>query len=256
MILDMQRPPEIIVAENPAKLADTAARAIVDAALEAVKARGRFTISLAGGSTPRATYERLAQSPLREQMPWAHTWIFFGDERGVGPEHPESNFRMANAALISKVPVPAAQVFRIRGEDGDPEAAATNYARTVSEVFGGRRGELPRFDLILLGLGVDGHTASLFPGSPALKEVFRQVAAVHASAAAVPQRFTLTFPLINAAATVMFLAAGAEKAKVVKTVLGEPGSALPAAMARPSDGRLVWLLDRDAASLLNVAKSR
>ena len=120
-------------------------------------------------------------------MPWAHTWIFFGDERGVGPEHPESNFVLANAALISKVPVPATQVFRIRGEKGDPEAAATNYTRTLSEVFGGRRGELPRFDLILLGLGVDGHTASLFPaGSPALKEVFRRSPPCTRSAAAVP----------------------------------------------------------------------
>jgi len=256
MIVTMQRAPEIIVKDDPTELADFAARVIVDAAEEAVKTRGRFMISLAGGSTPRATYERLAQSPLREQMPWAETWIFFGDERGVGPEHPESNFRMANAALISKVPIPATQVFRIRGEEGDPEAAAANYARTLSEVFGGRRGELPRFDLILLGLGVDGHTASLFPGSPALKEVFRSVAAVHAGAASIPQRFTLTFPVINAAATIMFLAAGAEKAKVVKAVLGEPVSALPAAMARPTDGRLVWLLDRGAASLLNVAKSR
>jgi len=256
MIVDMQRAPEITVKDDPAELADAAARAIVEAAAQAVTSHGRFTISLAGGSTPRATYERLAQSPLREQMPWKDTWIFFGDERGVGPEHPESNFRMANNALISKVPVPATQVFRIRGEDGDPEAAATNYARTLAEVFGGRRGELPRFDLILLGLGVDGHTASLFPGSPALKEVFRQVAAVHAGAALIPQRFTLTFPVINNAATIMFLAAGPEKAKVVKAVLGEPVSALPAAMARPTDGRLVWLLDRGAASLLNVAKSR
>jgi 6-phosphogluconolactonase len=256
MIVNMQRPPEIIVKDDPADLAATAAHAIVEAATEAVQARGRFTVSLAGGSTPRATYERLAQPPLREQMPWAQTWIFFGDERGVGPEHPESNFRMANAALISKVSIPAAQVFRMRGEDDDPEAAASAYARTLADVFGGRRGELPRFDLILLGLGVDGHTASLFPGSPALKEVFRHVAAVHAGAASIPRRLTLTFPVINAAAAVMFLAAGAEKAKVVKSVLGEPASALPAAMARPTDGRLVWLLDRGAAALLNVAKSR
>lgn len=256
MIENMQGRLEIIVKDDPAELADFAASAIVDAAEQAVTARGRFTISLAGGGTPRATYERLAQSPFRERMPWADTWIFFGDERGVGPEHPESNFRMANAALISKVPVPPTQVFRIRGEDSDSEAAAADYARTLAEVFGSRRGELPRFDLILLGLGVDGHTASLFPGSPALKEVFRHVAAVHAGAASIPQRLTLTFPVINAAATVMFLAAGAEKAKVVKAVLGEPASALPAAMARPTDGRLVWLLDKGAASLLNVAKTR
>src|SRR5262245_18819936 len=207
MIERMQHPVEIIVKDDPSELADLAALAIVDAAAEAVKTRGRFMISLAGGSTPRVTYERLAQSPLREKMPWAETWIFFGDERGVGPEHPESNFRMANAALISKVPVPSTQVFRIHGEAGDPEAAAASYAKTLGEVFGGRRGELPRFDLVLLGLGVDGHTASLFPGSPALKEVFRHVAAVHAGAALIPQRFTMTFPVINAAATVLFLAA-------------------------------------------------
>ena len=256
MIENMQGRLEIIVKDDPAELAGFAASAIVDAAEQAVTARGRFTISLGGGGTPRATYERLAQSPFRERMPWADTWIFFGDERGVGPEHPESNFRMANAALISKVPIPPTQVFRIRGEDSDSEAAAADYARTLAEVFGSRRGELPRFDLILLGLGVDGHTASLFPGSPALKEVFRHVAAVHAGAASIPQRLTLTFPVINAAATVMFLAAGAEKAKVVKAVLGEPASALPAAMAHPTNGRLVWLLDKGAASLLNVAKHR
>ena len=184
-----------------------------------MKARGRFTISLAGGSAPRTTYERLAQSPLREKMPWAQTWIFFGDERGVGPEHAESNSHGQHRPHLEGPGSPT-QVFRIRGEDGDPEAAASNYARTVAEVFGVRRGELPRFDLILLGLGVDGHTASLFPGSPALKEVFRQVAAVHAGAASIPQRFTLTFPVINAAAAVMFLAAGAEKAKVGE---GRPG---------------------------------
>src|SRR5215510_11306004 len=134
MIGDMQGGPEIIVKDDPAELAAFAARAIVDTAQQAVKARGRFMISLAGGSTPRATYERLAQSPLREQMPWSETWIFFGDERGVGPEHPESNFRMANAALISKVPVPSTQVFRIHGEAGDPEAAAASYAKTLGEV--------------------------------------------------------------------------------------------------------------------------
>ncbi|HET7340456.1 MAG TPA: 6-phosphogluconolactonase [Methylomirabilota bacterium] len=242
--------PEIVVVDDAVALADTAARVIVDTALEAAAARGRFTVALAGGNTPRMTYERLAQPPLRDRMPWDRTWVFFGDERGVPPMHPESNYGMAHATLLSKVPVPPERVLRIRGEAEDPEAAAAEYARRVSEVLGGKRGELPRFDLILLGMGVDGHTGSLFPGSPVLKEVFRPVAAVHASAASIPQRFTFTFPLINAAAHVMFLVAGSEKAKVLKATLGEGGSGLPGSMVRPTNGRLVWLLDRAAAALL------
>jgi len=246
----MDPKPEITIVDDAAALADTAARVVVEIATESVKARRRFTVALAGGGTPRTTYERLAAPPLREQMPWDRTWIFFGDERGVPPDHPDSNYRMANAALLSKVPIPAGQVARIRGEADDAEAAAAEYARVMTEVFGSRRGELPCFDLILLGMGIDGHTASLFPGSPVLKEVFRPVAAVHAAAASIPQRFTFTFPLINAAARVMFLVAGSEKAKVLKAALAEPGSGLPASMVRPTSGRLTWLLDRPAAALL------
>jgi 6-phosphogluconolactonase len=252
----MDSSPEIEIVDDDAALADAAARAIVEIAKAAVTARRRFTVALAGGNTPRTTYERLAAAPLHEQMPWDRTWIFFGDERGVPPDHPDSNYRMANAALLSKVPVPASQVARIRGEAEDPEAAAAEYTRAISEVFGSRRGELPSFDLILLGMGVDGHIGSLFPGSPVLKEVFRPVAAVHAAAASIPQRFTFTFPLINAAARVMFLVSGSEKAKVVKAVLTETGSGLPASMVRPTSGRLTWLLDRPAAALLGPGKSR
>jgi 6-phosphogluconolactonase len=251
MISGMVGPAEIIVADDATALAETAARVFADAAVDAVAAHGRFTVALAGGSTPRATYERLARPPLRKRVPWDRTWVFFGDERGVPPDHPESNYRMASRALLSKVPVPAAQVARFRGEAEDPEEAAAEYARRLGEVFDSKRGALPRFDLVLLGAGVDGHTASLFPGSPVLKEVFRPVAAVHAAAASIPQRFTFTFPLLNAAARVMFLVAGPEKAKMVRAVLGEPGSGLPAALVRPVDGRLTWLLDRAAAALLH-----
>jgi 6-phosphogluconolactonase len=256
MITRMEPQPEILVSDDAAALADAAARDIADAAREAVAARGRFTIALAGGGTPRETYERLARPPLREQVPWDRTWVFFGDERGVPPDHPDSNFRMADLALLSQVPVPPAQVARIRGEAEDPEEAAAEYARRLAETFESKRGELPRFDLVLLGMGVDGHTASLFPGSPVLKEVFRPVAAVHAAAAAIPQRFTFTYPLLNAAARVMFLVAGPEKAKVVKATLGDPGSGLPAALVRPTDGRLTWRLDRAAAALLGAAGGR
>jgi 6-phosphogluconolactonase len=239
---------DVQIFEDASALADAAARAVVDAAREAVAARGRFTVALAGGATPSATYMRLAQSPHVEAMPWSRTFVFFGDERCVAPDHPESNYRMAQETLLGKVSVPSAQVFPIATADADTEAAATAYAKKLAEVFGTRRGGLPRFDLVLLGMGLDGHTASLFPGSPVLKEVFRTVAAVHAAAAAIPQRLTLTFPVLNAAGRVVFLVSGAEKAKAVKAVLRD-GAALPAAMVRP-DGALVWMLDRAAAGLL------
>ena len=241
--------PAVTVLRDPEALAEAAARLIADAAAESVAARGRFTIALAGGLTPAATYAKLALPPFQDRIAWARTWVFFGDERAVPPDHPESNYRMAHETLLSKVPVPAGQVLRIRGEAADPETAAVEYAKALAEAFGTRRGELPRFDLVLLGLGVDGHTASLFPGSPVLREVYRAVAAVHAGAAAIPQRLTLTLPVLNAAARVVFLVTGAEKAKVVKAVLVERAM-LPAAMVSPEGGELVWLVDRAAAALL------
>jgi 6-phosphogluconolactonase len=245
----------VTVVADTAALAEAAAHEIVQAADGAVAARGRFTIVLAGGDTPRATYARLALPPFRDRIRWDRTWVFFGDERGVAPEDRQSNFGMARETLLSRVPIRPDRIFRIHGEAEDPEAAAADYARTIVEALGLRRGELPRFDLVLLGVGVDGHTASLFPWSPVLKEVFRPVAAVHAAAAATPQRFTLTFPVLNAAASVIFLVAGAEKAKVVKAILHDQAN-LPAAMVRPVDGRLLWLLDRAAASLLPPANRR
>jgi len=245
----MDAAPEITIVADPAAIAEETAREILEAATTAVAASGRFTIALAGGFTPRETYERLTLAPYVDRMPWERTWAFFGDERVVPPDHPESNYRMAAASLLSKVAIPAEQVFRIQGEHPDPDVAAAEYARRMVEVFGTRRGEVPRFDLVLLGLGVDGHTASLFPGSLALKEVFRTVVAVHAAAAAIPTRITLTFPVLSAAARLVFLISGAEKAKIVKAALVD-GALLPATMARPADGRLRFILDRAAAALL------
>ena len=244
--------PTVTIVPDPEALADAAARLTVDVAAHAIAARGRFMWALAGGETPRATYARLALPPFRERVDWRRTWVFFGDERAVPPDHAGSNYRMAHETLLSKVPIPAAQVLRIRGEAEDLEVAAAEYARALGEAFGTRRGALPRFDLVLLGLGVDGHTASLFPDSPVVREVFRAVAAVHVAAASIPQRLTLTLPVFNAAARVVFLVTGAEKAKVVKTVLGERAT-LPAAMVRPADGELVWLIDRAAAAQLSPA---
>ncbi len=247
--------PIVTILDDPDALADAAAELVADAATEAVAARGRFTIALAGGLTPVATYARLAVPPYCDRVDWGRTWAFFGDERAVPPEHPESNYRMAQETLLAKVPIPAVQVLRMPADADDPEAAAAGYAKTLAEAFGTRRGELPRFDLVLLGLGVDGHTASLFPGSPVLREVVRTVAAVHAAAAAIPQRLTLTLPVLNAAARVVFLVAGAEKAKMVKAVLVER-ALLPAGMINPAEGQLVWLVDRAAASLLPAGGRR
>src|SRR2546425_1235750 len=246
--------PTVTIVPDPEALADAAARLTVDVAAHAIATRGRFMWALAGGETPRTTYDRLALPPFRERVDWRHTWVFFGDERAVPPDHAGSNYRMAHEALLSRVPIPAAQVLRIRGEAEDLEVAAAEYARALGEAFGTRRGALPRFDLVLLGLGVDGHTASLFPDSPVVREVFRAVAAVHVAAASIPQRLTLTLPVFNAAARVVFLVAGAEKAKGVKTVLGERPT-LPAAMGEfariqpPSEA--VW--ERFAGALSYVA---
>jgi 6-phosphogluconolactonase len=221
----------------------------VEAARAAVATHGRFMVALSGGLTPRETYQRLAASPHREAMPWAQTFVFFGDERWVPDNHPESNYRMARQALLDKVPLPPGQVFPIGRDADDPDAAATAYAQTLAQAFGTRPGEIPRFDFALLGMGLDGHTASLFPGSPVLKEIVRPVVAVHAPAAAIPQRITLTLPVLNAANQVIFLVAGPEKAKAVKAVLRD-GASLPAALVKPAAGRLRWILDQRAAALI------
>ncbi len=241
--------PRLLRVADTAALADAAAAAILDAARSAVAEHGRFTVALAGGATPASTYARLAQAPFVDAMPWDRTWVFFGDERMVPPHHPESNFRMADERLLAKVPLAPEHVFRMRGEAEDSEAAAADYAKSLAEVCTERRGGVPRLDLVLLGVGVDGHTASLFPGSPVVREIFRPVAAVHAAAAAIPERLTITFPVINAAARVFVLVSGPEKAKVVKAVLAEK-ALVPAGMVSPSDGELRWFLDAAAAALL------
>jgi 6-phosphogluconolactonase len=249
MIMAMDAPAEIRVVDGPSALAEIAAQEVLDVARAAVAARGRFTVALSGGATPRDTYRRLAQPPFATQMPWDRTLVFFGDERGVPPDHADSNYGMAQTTLLSHVPIPADHIFRIEGEADDPDAVAARYARTVAETLAVRRGEVPRLDLVLLGAGLDGHTASLFPGSPVLKETFRTVAAVHAAAATIPQRFTMTYPILNSAGCIIYLVSGAEKAKVVKAALADRTSGVPAAMVRPA-GRLLWIVDRAAAALL------
>jgi 6-phosphogluconolactonase len=205
-----------------------------------------FSVALAGGNTPRRLYATLAAPPFRQRVPWERVHVFWGDERCVPPDHPASNYRMARETLLDHVPLPACNVHRVRGELG-PEAAAQEYAGELRAFFGTR---WPAFDLILLGMGNDGHTASLFPASEALQEATRPVVGVTAHYQDRPaRRVTLTPPALNAARQVMFLVSGAGKAETLRAVLAGPYQphTLPAQIVRPSDGHLLWLVDAAAA---------
>lgn len=228
-----------------------AAEEFAKLARQAIAAHGEFTVALAGGSTPRAAYQFLATAP---GVAWEKVHIFFGDERCVPPEHPDSNYGMALEALLSRVTVPAANVHRMKGEV-EPAAAAEQYAGELRRHFRLSNGDLPRFDLIMLGMGDDGHTASLFPGSAALTETSRLVAANWVEKFQ-QYRLTLTFPVVNNAAEVMFLIAGAAKAKVVGEIFGKngPPDRYPVQKIHPTAGRTLWLLDRAAAQLLKPAR--
>lgn len=248
--------PELVVAPDAGRLAEAAAERVAGIAAETVARAGRFTVALAGGATPKALYARLAAEPYRWRVPWHEIHVFWGDERCVGPEHPESNYRMAAEALLRRVPVPPGQIHRMRGEDPDPERAAADYERLLREVFQVAPGVPPRLDLVLLGLGADGHTASLFPGTPALRETTRLVAAVSAERLGV-SRLTLTLPVLNAAAVILFLVSGEAKAEALRAVLEptRPEPPLPARLVRPRDGTLTWLVDAAAARLLQRSRA-
>ncbi len=242
----------IEVHPDPQQLARAAAGHIARIAAEAIAARGRFTIGLPGGSTPRLLFTLLSNLPWVRRIDWEHVHVFWGDERCVPPDHPDSNYRLAHEMLLRNVPVPAEQIHRIHGELSPAEAART-YEQTLRTFFpeDTPTDPQPRFDLLLLGLGDDGHTASLFPGTPALTETTRWVAENY-----VPRldswRVTLTAPAINAAAQVIFLVSGAAKAEAVQAVLQGPlrPSAYPAQLIQPRAGQALWLVDQAAAALL------
>lgn len=245
--------PAIRIAADAEALADTAAALVAERAGTAIAARGRFLMALSGGSTPLALYTRLG-GPWRDRIDWTHLHLFWGDERTVPPAHHDSNYRMAHEALITRVPVPPHQVHRIRGELA-PVVAAIEYERTLRTALGtaGREATSPAgLDLVLLGLGIDGHTASLFPGRPPAHETERWVVADEIDGRGT-WRVTLTPPVLNAARCVAFLVAGAGKAAILRDVLegARVPDALPAQAIRPRPGALVWLVDRAAASALS-----
>ena len=225
---------------------------VLSSARQAVKSRGRCTIALSGGSTPKDLYSLLAgDGKWRDVFPWKSTHFFWGDERHVAPDHEESNYRMANEAMLSKAPVPAANVHRIKSENPDAAAAAKDYERELRAFFDLRGGKFPRLDIALLGLGPEGHTASLFPGTKALREKKRLVVS-NWIGKFYTDRITLTAPVFNQAREVIFLVCGDDKALALKGVLEgrhEPDQ-LPAQLIHPRKGRLLWLLDGAAATFL------
>ena len=238
--------PDVHVMPTPEEAPRAAAGFVTGLAGEHGTAAGRFTIALSGGSTPRLLYQTLACDPYAAGMAWDRWCVFWSDERCLPPDHDESNYRMARETLLDRVCIPAQQIHRMRGEI-EPEEAAEAYASVVLDTS-------PSFDLILLGIGEDGHTASLFPGTEALQERRKLVVANWAPRLQA-YRITFTLPLINMAKNVAFLATDQSKAEVLRDVL-EPAQGehtLPAAMVRPAQGIVHWFVTRDAARLLNMS---
>jgi 6-phosphogluconolactonase len=242
---------EIRVVSDPAALAQAATDVFVNLCDAAIKESGRFTVALSGGSTPKAMFNRLSDDTLRDLIRWDAVHLFWGDERHVPPDHAESNYRMTREALLSKVPIPDSNVHRIKAENPDPDAAAMEYAAELRAFFELVDDQLPQFDLVMLGMGPDGHCASLFPGTHAVRE--------RTSLVAVPwvdkfstYRITLTPPVINNGKQVMFLVGGADKAETLRHVLEgkRETDRFPSQVIQPTSGRLLWLVDEAAARLL------
>jgi 6-phosphogluconolactonase len=238
----------IRVLPDAAALADAAARQIVERAQAAIDARGVFSIALSGGSTPRELHHRLASAPLAQRVDWQRVHVFFGDERCVPPDDPQSNYHVAQETLLSRVPIPPAQVHRMRGEL-PPEEAAADYTGQLEAFF---EDEPPRLDVIVLGMGDNGHTASLFPGLTAVHEQQRWVVAEN-----VPEvgmwRITLTPVVLNLGHQVLFLVAGEAKASMLREVLegAYAPDERPAQIVRPAPGEVIWLVDAAAAAKLS-----
>ena len=248
-------PGEVRVYPDSEQLAIAAAELFVQLASESIAARGRFRVVLSGGSTPRRTFEVLASVEFSSRVDWSKVDIFWGDERYVAADDPESNYRMAREALLRHVSVPDASVHRVPTETSPPQAAAFAYEGEIRSSFGDPNG-IPGFDLIYLGLGTNGHTASLFPHSRVLQEKVRLVAAVF-----VPEvnawRISMTAGLLNQGRTVAFLVSGAEKAHVLREVVLGPRDPerLPAQMIVP-EGRLLWMVDEAAAALVSSIRKQ
>jgi len=243
--------PDIVVLSDPPAVAAQAAERFAAICGRAAASRGACAVALSGGETPKLLYARLAAEPYRSRVPWDRLQVFWGDERCVPPDDPRSNFRLAHEMLLSKVPLPENRIHRMPADTADHAAAAAAYAETLRAVLPAAADGWPRFDLVLLGLGDNAHTASLFPRTEALRERDRAVVAEFIDDAGM-WRMTLTVPVLTRAAEILFLVSGASKAEAVRAVLEGPADPenLPATLIRPVDGRVTWLLDAPAASRL------
>jgi 6-phosphogluconolactonase len=239
---------EVLICADAAELARESARRFAELAEVFTNDTGRFTVALSGGSTPKAMFRILAEKPFADAIPWRSINFFWGDERCVPPDHADSNYRMARETLLSKVPIPPENIFRIPAEDDDPHRAATSYSETLRSFFAD---EWPHFDLVFLGMGADGHTASLFPGTAALK-AHDLIAVANFVEKFQSWRITLTANAINRARNIIFLVAGQDKAPALKEVIEGPRNPelYPSQLIEPYYGTLLWMIDEAAASLL------
>jgi len=242
----MPSEPQVRVLPSDEELFRASAEKFCEIGKQAIREHGRYTVALSGGSTPKGLHYELATTFAKE-LPWDKVFFFWGDERHVPPDFPESNFRMAKETLLSKLPIPPENIFRMRGEIPDANQAAAMYEQWLREFFRPAAGQVPRIDFILLGIGPEGHTASLFPDTKALPEkqhlVVGNYVAVHST-----WRITCTYPVLNNGANVMFLVNGASKADIVRTALKDPSANLPCQGVQPISGNLMWYLDRAAGA--------
>jgi 6-phosphogluconolactonase len=250
-----RRKPSVNIAIYPDidTLSQQAAQYLVRIAHESIVTRGRFTIALSGGTTPRESYSLLGNEPYRSQIDWKLVHIFWGDERCVPADNPDSNYHMADEVLLSKIPIPALQIHRMPADQPDRDAASQAYTVEMHRAFG--TNGIPDFDLIQLGMGPEGHTASLFPHQPSLYEQRRLVMPVSVPKPP-PDRLTFTPPLLNAARNILFLVTGGEKADALQAVLEGPyqPDEYPAQIVHPTNGEVVWMVDTDAAKNIHISK--
>jgi 6-phosphogluconolactonase len=246
--------PDIRIHRDSQAAAEAAAEFVLEVGKEAIRANGRFFIALSGGTTPESLYRTLASPTFADRFDWSRTTFFFSDERCVPLNDTRSNYALANKTLFTPLSIPPSQVYRMEGESGDPQAAASEYEQRLHFVMKTVPSAQPSLDLILLGLGEDGHTASLFPGASILWDHQRLIAATQ-SPKDPPNRLTMTLAAINRASVILFLATGTGKAGVVRAILNPKTEAerqLPASLVKPEGGRLIWFLDQTAAAELPI----